>query len=107
SEEHTSELQSLTNLVCRLLLEKKKLKLYSVSLRIDPVLYPRDNLLSRTEVKVAGRDTLGEVQEEGFGLFCRLEVRDFDWDVYELKGRNSRLLREFVGSSRSSGGYAQ
>src|SRR5437016_10058830 len=27
SEEHTSELQSLTNLVCRLLLEKKKKKL--------------------------------------------------------------------------------
>ena len=27
SEEHTSELQSRTNLVCRLLLEKKKLKL--------------------------------------------------------------------------------
>ena len=26
SEEHTSELQSLTNLVCRLLLEKKKTK---------------------------------------------------------------------------------
>src|SRR5262249_61146383 len=30
SEEHTSELQSLTNLVCRLLLEKKK-KLYSAT----------------------------------------------------------------------------
>src|SRR5437016_9678200 len=29
SEEHTSELQSLTNLVCRLLLEKKK---YTVSM---------------------------------------------------------------------------
>src|SRR5262249_61524177 len=28
SEEHTSELQSLTNLVCRLLLEKKKHALY-------------------------------------------------------------------------------
>src|SRR5437016_14491090 len=28
SEEHTSELQSLTNLVCRLLLEKKKTKEY-------------------------------------------------------------------------------
>src|SRR5438093_5275506 len=28
SEEHTSELQSLTNLVCRLLLEKKKIKTY-------------------------------------------------------------------------------
>src|SRR5258706_8438313 len=27
SEEHTSELQSLTNLVCRLLLEKKEIKL--------------------------------------------------------------------------------
>src|SRR5258706_9689054 len=27
SEEHTSELQSLTNLVCRLLLEKKKITL--------------------------------------------------------------------------------
>src|SRR5258706_9375861 len=30
SEEHTSELQSLTNLVCRLLLEKKK-KPYTIS----------------------------------------------------------------------------
>src|SRR5438046_7021388 len=29
SEEHTSELQSLTNLVCRLLLEKKKSYTYS------------------------------------------------------------------------------
>src|SRR5437016_10806569 len=28
SEEHTSELQSLTNLVCRLLLEKKKKSVY-------------------------------------------------------------------------------
>src|SRR5438093_8478442 len=33
SEEHTSELQSLTNLVCRLLLEKKKLKLKKHTLR--------------------------------------------------------------------------
>src|SRR2546430_4510151 len=30
SEEHTSELQSQSNLVCRLLLEKKKLKLASL-----------------------------------------------------------------------------
>src|ERR1019366_10774519 len=29
SEEHTSELQSLTNLVCRLLLEKKKKRSYT------------------------------------------------------------------------------
>src|SRR5258706_16287184 len=32
SEEHTSELQSLTNLVCRLLLEKKKKKQISETL---------------------------------------------------------------------------
>src|SRR5437016_7404817 len=31
SEEHTSELQSLTNLVCRLLLEKKKRNTLSLS----------------------------------------------------------------------------
>src|SRR5258706_7209627 len=31
SEEHTSELQSLTNLVCRLLLEKKKKKTTATS----------------------------------------------------------------------------
>src|SRR5258706_9458793 len=31
SEEHTSELQSLTNLVCRLLLEKKKNKYQNTS----------------------------------------------------------------------------
>src|SRR2546428_7403549 len=35
SEEHTSELQSRSDLVCRLLLEKKKK--YSISI------YPRDN----------------------------------------------------------------
>src|SRR5258706_9720507 len=38
SEEHTSELQSLTNLVCRLLLEKKKI-FTEGSLR--PLLLPR------------------------------------------------------------------
>src|SRR5258706_1772963 len=37
SEEHTSELQSLTNLVCRLLLEKKKMMRsnYCDSVRVD------------------------------------------------------------------------
>src|SRR2546427_5737386 len=30
SEEHTSELQSQSNLVCRLLLEKKKKKIYKI-----------------------------------------------------------------------------
>src|SRR5438093_2075256 len=35
SEEHTSELQSLTNLVCRLLLEKKKLTPHLFRGRLD------------------------------------------------------------------------
>src|SRR5258706_8676656 len=34
SEEHTSELQSLTNLVCRLLLEKKKNHTPELTLRV-------------------------------------------------------------------------
>src|SRR5438093_6659864 len=36
SEEHTSELQSLTNLVCRLLLEKKKNKTRSIFCWLRP-----------------------------------------------------------------------
>src|SRR5258706_6223116 len=42
SEEHTSELQSLTNLVCRLLLEKKKKAITDCrpkSMRSDPRKY--------------------------------------------------------------------
>src|SRR5690242_21331932 len=38
SEEHTSELQSHVNLVCRLLLEKKKKNIYHIQL-----LYPNSN----------------------------------------------------------------
>src|SRR5438093_10052892 len=39
SEEHTSELQSLTNLVCRLLLEKKKAKQESHVLNNNTLFY--------------------------------------------------------------------
>src|SRR2546425_5010829 len=35
SEEHTSELQSLAYLVCRLLLEKKKIKAHNIQHSID------------------------------------------------------------------------
>src|SRR2546426_8023309 len=47
SEEHTSELQSPCNLVCRLLLEKKKkknatiLRLYTISRRVSPYILPQ------------------------------------------------------------------
>src|SRR5438093_9025455 len=37
SEEHTSELQSLTNLVCRLLLEKKKNKIETDSTTVNTI----------------------------------------------------------------------
>src|SRR5438034_5629719 len=36
SEEHTSELQSHSDLVCRLLLEKKKYTLWSLDVVLDP-----------------------------------------------------------------------
>src|SRR5438093_8310500 len=45
SEEHTSELQSLTNLVCRLLLEKKKIKIYQ---KQDEIQQRRHTTLYRT-----------------------------------------------------------
>src|SRR5438093_4960552 len=51
SEEHTSELQSLTNLVCRLLLEKKKKKLQET------------NMLSTTE-SAGVDDTLANTRYE-------------------------------------------
>src|ERR1035438_2884416 len=40
SEEHTSELQSLRHLVCRLLLEKKKKNTISATTTTSPTLYP-------------------------------------------------------------------
>src|SRR5437016_10308355 len=49
SEEHTSELQSLTNLVCRLLLEKKK-KYYVVTTRSIKT-------TQRIRLKIKGEDS--------------------------------------------------
>src|SRR5260370_31420008 len=57
SEEHTSELQSHLNLVCRLLLEKKKKKQESFSVRLDwaenvhirdSALHPQTRLVNMT-----------------------------------------------------------
>src|SRR5256885_6201685 len=41
SEEHTSELQSPCNLVCRLLLEKKKIKLFASVIKLSAWCYER------------------------------------------------------------------
>src|SRR2546425_4810378 len=51
SEEHTSELQSLAYLVCRLLLEKKKKQAYAASTnnaRYSQVIAPTDTRLAPT-----------------------------------------------------------
>src|SRR5262249_57160105 len=53
SEEHTSELQSLTNLVCRLLLEKKKKK-KSTRARTRTLDETRDSDLRRTKECITG-----------------------------------------------------
>src|SRR2546427_2321378 len=54
SEEHTSELQSQSNLVCRLLLEKKKKKKYFVShaaqVMIPCLLYLREMSFTLTRI---------------------------------------------------------
>src|SRR5258706_11725979 len=47
SEEHTSELQSLTNLVCRLLLEKKKKKIRSIR-RVERIRRPKMTVMLAT-----------------------------------------------------------
>src|SRR2546425_9582435 len=50
SEEHTSELQSLAYLVCRLLLEKKKKKKKKTTENTRKLQYSRDSSLSMTSV---------------------------------------------------------
>src|SRR2546425_2502173 len=62
SEEHTSELQSLAYLVCRLLLEKKKHRLANQALDLSATALPADtpawssdapNLLERVQDRLA------------------------------------------------------
>src|SRR5438093_2188956 len=57
SEEHTSELQSLTNLVCRLLLEKKK-----TGSSERPGRGPWDLIDDRHEARPARRERLATVR---------------------------------------------
>src|ERR1019366_1373457 len=51
SEEHTSELQSLTNLVCRLLLEKKKTKDENIQMLIPQVRRVRGLVAARAQLR--------------------------------------------------------
>src|SRR5262249_57011152 len=56
SEEHTSELQSLTNLVCRLLLEKKRIREQRGARRGGPSCMPADMPDSLSQGPGAQRD---------------------------------------------------
>src|ERR1019366_7464110 len=75
SEEHTSELQSLTNLVCRLLLEKKN------ATRTDQTVRPRDlQRLPREWHPVRRNDGPGRVRHRrahGAGAHPRIPVLFF------------------------------
>src|SRR5438046_4681945 len=51
SEEHTSELQSLTNLVCRLLLEKKKISESQRDYRCRRAVQPREEALQQQRME--------------------------------------------------------
>src|SRR5438046_6675385 len=55
SEEHTSELQSLTNLVCRLLLEKKKKKQQEGQTEVKQ--YRKTERTTKTDRKRTSKDT--------------------------------------------------
>src|SRR5258706_11817202 len=55
SEEHTSELQSLTNLVCRLLLEKKQQKLQRIVKQRDVSSHDRLPLHRRRRLTLDSR----------------------------------------------------
>src|SRR5438034_7903705 len=58
SEEHTSELQSHSDLVCRLLLEKKKNKAVGLALRMAPYAARRGQRLETAVALLAGAQRL-------------------------------------------------
>src|SRR2546430_6921293 len=67
SEEHTSELQSQSNLVCRLLLEKKKKKikhtLYNYHVSTDCMLdkYNRTQVTEKATIKPTTQSTIYDI----------------------------------------------
>src|SRR5258706_2357708 len=58
SEEHTSELQSLTNIVCRLLLEKKTVRFFSVRAPYAQRANTASHVIKRTDLVIENATTL-------------------------------------------------
>src|ERR1019366_7487581 len=65
SEEHTSELQSLTNLVCRLLLEKKNKNSHCEQSPAHKIIALRTHHAVRAPARLAVRKETGEVVQPG------------------------------------------
>src|SRR2546426_6340546 len=82
SEEHTSELQSPCNLVCRLLLEKKKNKIQSVEVVAAQSAHIRHDPsdlsgLIRIELQISANGGIDETNECRLRLGRRFVPRDF------------------------------
>src|SRR5256885_3190873 len=83
SEEHTSELQSPCNLVCRLLLEKKKNELYNIA---DAKIY----LFLRPTLHYRIRETLYNYDLR-FWFSTDRRILDHLRLVYNLRARRSNV----------------
>src|SRR5256886_9956894 len=69
SEEHTSELQSQSNLVCRLLLEKKKTNIFSTHPGFTPARTGITRRSARTSFVPADRRACGETYADALDTF--------------------------------------
>src|SRR5437016_10277959 len=121
SEEHTSELQSLTNLVCRLLLEKKNFDIGKFSQQFGEVNRWHLHALPEPEYPLALRTYLGDDGLAGTGislyrafgglgvheLTAQLTRSESDGELFGSSGRPTYLvhLLNFWQLTRST--YAQ
>src|SRR5688572_26135360 len=85
SEEHTSELQSQSNLVCRLLLEKKK-KRFITSAESDL----QENIMHLVLARPRGVEGFGGPGTKGLSLFL-VPKHHFDHQTGELNGERNGL----------------
>src|ERR1019366_3633555 len=66
SEEHTSELQSLTNLVCRLLLEKNKTYMRIIDGSVEIARHPRANDRHQLVLDPAHQEAVLKIKRKAF-----------------------------------------
>src|SRR5262245_63486125 len=78
SEEHTSELQSLRHLVCRLLLEKKKKKINKMKRGLKAE-YPLESY-AENELQLKDKDTDGRLhtEKDRGGIYRKTSTEESD-----------------------------